>query len=94
MSKKAKWSKEVTDKSHALELEEGVFTWKDPRKIARSLKQSADVVKNRKGSSLQSAMSMLNFYINRGGSKIDSKQKKILEEAKGELHRLYDKDIQ
>lgn len=91
MIKKSKWSKEVTEKSHALQLEEGVFSWNDPKKIARSLKHSADVSKERKGSSLKSAMSMLNFYINRAGHKLDIKQKEILEEAKKELHLLYDK---
>ncbi len=92
MSKKdKKWSGEVTRKSHAMDLEEGVFTWKDPEKIARSLKKSAIESKNRKASPFQSAMSMLNFYINRAGKSLDQEQKKVLEEAKDALRRLFDK---
>ncbi len=92
MSKKdKKWSGEVTQKSHALDLEEGVFTWKDPGKIARSLKKSALQSQNRKASPFQSAMSMLNFYINRAGKSLDQEQKKVLEEAKDALRKLFDK---
>lgn len=91
-SKEKKWSKEVTEHSHALELERGVFSWNNPKKIAHSLKHSADMSKERKGTSLQSAMSMLNFYINRAGPKLDIQQKGILEKAKNELHDLYDKE--
>lgn len=84
-----KWSQDVTEKSHALKLEEGVFTWKDPKKIAKSLKQSALNSKQRKGTPLQSAMSMLNFYINRAGKTLDEDQKAILEEAKDHLRKLF-----
>lgn len=83
-----KWSQKVTQESRALLLDEGVFTWKDPKKIARSLKRSALKSKQRKGTPLQSAMSMLNFYINRAGKQLDKKQKKVLEDAKAELREL------
>lgn len=83
------WSARVTRESHALALEEGVFTWKDPKRIARSLKKSADSSKTRKAPPLRSAMSMLVFYINRAGTRLDEDQKRILEEAKDELRRLY-----
>ena len=83
------WSAKVTRDSHALDLEEGVFTWKDPRRIAESLKQSADKSKQRKAEPFRSAMSMLVFYINRAGSKLDAQQKLILEQAKDELRKLY-----
>ncbi len=89
MDKVKKWSAKVTKESIALDLEEGVFTWKDPKKIALSLKNSAENSRRRKGTPLQSAMSMLNFYINRAGKSLDPEQKKILEQAKVELHRLY-----
>lgn len=85
------WSKEVTENSRALTLEEGVFTWHDPKLIANSLKKSAD--KSRKSSSFQSAMSMLNFYINRAGKTLDPDQRTILEKAKNELRILYNKKI-
>jgi len=83
------WSGEVTKKSIALDLEEGVFTWKDPIKIAASLKKSAEVSTRRKASPFASAMSMLNFYINRAGKNLDPSQKEILEKAKAELRSLY-----
>ncbi len=83
------WSAKVTRESHALDLEEGVFTWKDPRRIARSLKMSADVSKNRKALPLRSAMSMLVFYINRAGDNLSEDQRRVLEQAKDELRKLY-----
>jgi hemerythrin-like domain-containing protein len=85
----ANWSAKVTRESHALELEAGVFTWKDPKKIASSLKNSADSSTNRKSEPFRSAMSMLVFYINRAGTKLDKEQKEILEQAKQELRKLY-----
>jgi hypothetical protein len=84
-----RWSARVTRESHALQLEEGVFTWKDPRRIARSLKRSAEASTQRKTTPFQSAMSMLNFYINRAGKNLDPIQRQVLEQAKQELRRLY-----
>jgi hypothetical protein len=84
-----KWSAKVTRESHALDLEEGVFAWKDPKRIARSLKRSADASKNRKAAPLLSAMSMLVFYINRAGKNLSEDQKRVLERAKDELRNLY-----
>ena len=86
-----KWSQRVTEKSNALDLEEGVFTWKDPKRIALSLKKSAEASTRRKSAPFRSAMSMLVFYINRAGKNLDRKQKRILEDAKMELRKLYDK---
>lgn len=83
------WSGEVTKHSNALDLEEGVFTWKDPKKIAASLKSSAENSTRRKGSPFHSAMSMLNFYINRAGKSLNPKQKEILEKAKIELRKFF-----
>jgi len=79
------WSQRVTEKSNALDLESGVFTWSSPRAIARSLKRSAELSTRRKAGAYQSAMSMLNFYINRAGRNLSPKQRRILERAKGEL---------
>jgi hypothetical protein len=93
-SKPQQWSAEVTQHSHALDLEEGVFTWDDPRKIAASLKQSALNSTNRKGTPYQSAMSMLNFYINRAGKNLDPHQKAILIKAKEELHALFAEQLE
>jgi len=83
------WSQKVTRDSHALTLEDGVFTWKDPKKIARSLRASAEASAGRKAPPFRSAMSMLSFYINRAGSSLDPAQKEILERAKQELRKLY-----
>lgn len=92
MNNKSKyWSGEVTRKSNALVLEPGVFTWKSPKAIAKSLKLSADTSKRRKGTPFQSAMSMLNFYINMAGSNLSPERKKILAQAKIELRILYNK---
>jgi len=86
-----KWSEKVTKSSNALDLDKGVFTWDDPRKIALSLKRSAEKSQRRKASPLQSAMSMLNFYINRAGKNLSSKRRKTLNEAKAELRNLFGK---
>ena len=84
-----KWSAKVTHESYSLDLEEGVFTWRDPKRIALSLKESADTSKHRKAPPFRSAMSMLVFYINRAGKNLDEDQKRILEKAKDELRKLY-----
>ena len=86
-----KWSAKVTRESHALALENGVFTWKDARKIASSLKASADRSTARKAPPFRSAMSMLVFYINRAGASLSEEQRQILEQAKVELRKLYGK---
>ena len=68
-----------------------MFTWKNPKTIALSLKRSADKSTNRKADPFRSAMSMLVFYINRAGKNLETKQKRILESAKDELRNLYGK---
>jgi Protein of unknown function (DUF3175) len=83
------WSHEVTKNSNALDLDSNVFTWKDSKRIARSLKRSAEHSKRRKGKPFQSAMSMLNFYINRAGKNLPASQKKVLENTKKELKVLF-----
>jgi len=87
-----RWSQKVTETSNALDLEAGVFSKDNPRKIAQSLKRSADRSSRRKGSAFQSAMSMLNFYINRAGSKLSRSRRSALEAAKDELRDLYGKE--
>jgi len=86
------WSGDVTKHSIALDLEEGVFTWDDPKDIALSLKASAENSLRRKASSFQSAMSMLNFYINRAGKNLPPGRLTILEKAKVELRILFGKE--
>jgi hypothetical protein len=84
-----RWSQRVTAESHALDLEDHVFTLEDPRAIAASLKRSADRSKRRKTDPFRSAMSMLTFYINRAGRQLPDAQRARLEAAKDELRELY-----
>jgi hypothetical protein len=84
-----RWSQGVTEGSDALDLEEGVFTWKDPKRIARSLKHSAESSGRRKSSPYRSAMSMLTFYVNRAGKELDADQREVLERAKDELRKEF-----
>lgn len=91
-TKPAKWSQHVTQTSNALDLEPGVFTSESPKSIAESLKRSAETSNRRKASPFQSAMSMLNFYINRAGHSLTEAQKSHLEQAKTELRRLFGKE--
>ncbi len=79
----------MTQTSHALALEDGVFSKDDPRLIARSLKRSADRSLQRKSEPFRSAMSMLTFYINRAGTHLPARQRAKLERAKDELRDLY-----
>ena len=91
MKSKKYWSAEVNATSNALDTEEGVFTWDDPKKIAKSLSESAQNSIRRKAPPFMSAMSMLNFYINRAGKNLPASRLKILNQAKVELRILYNK---
>jgi hypothetical protein len=84
-----KWSAAVTRRSNALDLRNGVFKKDRPEDIARSLKRSAERSKRRKGTSYQSAMSMLTFYINRAGKALPKRRLRILERAKSELRKVF-----
>lgn len=86
-----KWSKEVTEKSNALDLERDVFKKRSARAIAKSLKDSADHSERRKTDPYRSAMSMLTFYINRAGSNLPEDERAKLEKSKDELRQLYGK---
>ena len=86
-----RWSREVTEHSNALDLEQSVFTKESPREIARSLKRSAEHSTRRKSDAYRSAMSMLTFYINRAGKNLPKTRRDKLEAAKDELRDLYDK---
>jgi hypothetical protein len=90
-SKSRKWSAEVARKSDALDIKKGTFSSDEPRKIARSLKTSADHSTRRKSNPFRSALSMLTFYINRAGSKLSARRRAKLERAKEELRDLYHK---
>jgi hypothetical protein len=89
--RKKRWSREVTEHSDAITLEKGVFTKPSAKAIAQSLKRSAERSDRRKSSAYRSAMSMLTFYINRAGKDLPQSRKTKLENAKGELRKLYGK---
>jgi hypothetical protein len=84
-----RWTQQVTETSNALDLEPKVFMQDDPKRIARSLKRSADQSKRRKSDPFRSAMCMLNFYINRAGKNLSKQRRERLEAAKDELRALY-----
>ncbi len=83
------WSGQVTRESDALDLEKDVFRQKDPKKVAASLKRSAESSTRRKSEPYRSAMSMLTFYINRAGKNLPKTQRKVLEDAKDELRKQF-----
>jgi hypothetical protein len=84
-----RWSARVTRESDALDLDQGVFKLKDPKRIAASLKRSAERSKRKKSSPYRSALSMLVFYINRAGKNLSASRQKILQQAKDELRKQF-----
>jgi hypothetical protein len=86
-----RWSQAVTEGSDALDLKKGVFTLKDPKKIALSLKRSAEQSTRRRSDPYRSAMSMLTFYINRAGKELSQADRTRLEKAKEELRKAFGK---
>jgi hypothetical protein len=78
-----RWSAGVTRTSNALDPSRGVFTGKDPKRIAGSLKRSAERSKRRKVDPYRSALSMLTFYLNRAGKNLPAAQRRTLQRAKG-----------
>lgn len=88
----ARWSQNVTEHSYALDLEPGTFTHEAPEEIAQALKRAAERSTRRKGTPFQSAMSMLNFYINRAGTHLPQARRDTLERAKQKLREAFGRD--
>ena len=84
-----RWSQHVTETSDALDLKGGVFTLRDPKKIAASLKRSAEHSKRRKANPYRSALSMLTFYVNRAGKNLPATRRRVLDRAKDELKEQF-----
>jgi hypothetical protein len=84
-----RWSQRVTRESDALDLKQGVFKLTSAKKIATSLKRSAEHSSRRKAGAYRSALSMLTFYINRAGKTLPKTQRERLQRAKGELKRQF-----
>jgi Protein of unknown function (DUF3175) len=94
MAKTARrWSQRVTRESDALDLSKGVFTWRDAKRIAASLKRSAQRSRRRKADAFRSALSMLTFYLNRAGKKLPAGRRKTLMRAKDELRRQFGRTL-
>jgi Protein of unknown function (DUF3175) len=91
-SRGRRWSARVTRESDALDLKAGVFTQRDPKRIAASLKRSAERSRRRKADPYRSALSMLTFYINRAGKNLPASRRKTLQRAKGELRKQFGRD--
>jgi len=91
-SRGRRWSARVTRESDALDLDRGVFTGRDPKAIAASLKRSAQRSRRRKADPYRSALSMLTFYINRAGKNLPAGRRKTLQRAKGELRKQFGRD--
>jgi hypothetical protein len=87
-----KWSGAVSRRSDALDLEQSIFKSASAVRIARSLKKSAESSRRRKAGPYQSAMSMLNFYVNRGGSNLSAARKRVLQQAKDELRKAFHRE--
>ncbi|WP_113407304.1 DUF3175 domain-containing protein [Hyphomicrobiales bacterium] len=90
--KSKKWSRRVNETSDAMDLKKGVFNERSAKKIADSLKESAESSDRRKSSPFKSAMSMLNFYINRAGDQLSKSRRATLEKAKTELRKDFGRD--
>jgi hypothetical protein len=89
---KRKWSAAVMKRSDAMDLESGVFKQTSARAIARSLKKSAEASHRRKSTPFRSAMSMLNFEINRAGKGLTAARRRILENSKAELRHAFGRE--
>jgi hypothetical protein len=91
-SRGRRWSARVTRESDALDLDRGVFIKRDPKRIAASLKRSAERSRRRKADPYRSALSMLTFYINRAGKNLPASRRRILQRAKAELRKQFGRD--
>ncbi|MEY9125865.1 DUF3175 domain-containing protein [Bradyrhizobium yuanmingense] len=87
-----RWSQRVTEESDALDLKQGVFKLTSAKRIAASLKRSAEHSSRRKTGAYRSALSMLTFYINRAGKTLPRTQRTRLERAKVELKRAFGRE--
>jgi len=89
---KRKWSAGVMARSDAMDLETGVFKSRSAKQVALSLKRSAEASHRRKSTPFRSAMSMLNFEINRGGKNLSAERRRVLNQAKDELRKVFHRE--
>ena len=88
--KKNRWVKKVQETSFAMDIPKGLFTL-SPKEVATGLKKAVMESNRTKGTKFQSAMSMLNYYINRAGKNLSPEDRERLEEAKVELRKIFNK---
>jgi hypothetical protein len=69
-------SADVMRKSDALDLERSAFTWRDPKRIAASLKHSAERSARRKARPFRSAIVHADLYINRASRNLSHRVRK------------------
>ncbi len=84
-----RWSHHVMETSDAMDIEHEIFKSGSAQAIADSLKRSSTRSKRRKGTPFQSAMSMLNFYINRAGRNLPKSRRATLQTAKRKLREAF-----
>ncbi len=87
---KKSWVQHIQETSNAMDIPVGLFT-RSAKDVALGLQRAVLESNRTKGTKFQSAMSMLNFYINRAGRSLPDKVKKQLEQAKKELRKLFGK---
>lgn len=86
-----KWSKDVTEHDHPYDLPPGIFKSADPDVIAAALQHSAEDSQRHSQDPYRTAMSMLDFYIDRAGKNLDDNELATLEQAKIALRRRFGK---
>ncbi|OLL28340.1 hypothetical protein BTH42_27790 [Burkholderia sp. SRS-W-2-2016] len=87
-----KWSHHVMETSDAMDIQKDVFKTGSAEAIAQSLKHSSTASRRRKGTPFQSAMSMLNFYINRAGRNLPKERRDTLQKAKRKLREAFGRE--
>jgi hypothetical protein len=91
VQKSEKWSHEVTEHDHPYALPAGIFKSADPDVIAAALQHSAEDPKRGSEDAYRTAMSMLDFYINRAGTNLSDGDRASLEQAKVALRKRFGK---
>jgi hypothetical protein len=90
MAKSAKkWSAEVTAHDNPLDLEPGLFANGSAQQIAAALRKSAEDPRRHSDDPYRTAMSMLDFYVNRAGDKLSIEQRAKLDQAKMALRQSF-----
>ena len=71
-----------------MDIPDGLFR-RSPKEIAQGLRQAVLASPRTKGTKFQSAMSMLNWFINRGGRGLSATRRRTLERTKNELRTVF-----